>query len=238
MKRNSEDDIAIMIFSRKAREEHCYKRFTTYGRTTTEQRIAQLLIRHMQEVATSTGLPVYTVSSALQQGETFGERFTHAIQSIFDKGFQKVIAIGNDCLSLDRHLLLQARQQLTTRDVVVGPASDGGIYLLGISVAAFHSEQLANIRWQTSHLFEDIVRYAHTHLLEWTAFQELSDIDNPQSLLNALKAIPAGNTLYRQIINLLFFLPQQLPVAPCCGHTAYVLIQPFRGPPALKSIRS
>lgn len=68
----------------------------------------------------------------LQQGNDLGERMRNAFQSVFEQQYQKVVIIGSDCYELTSEILQQAFIKLNTTDVVIGPAKDGGYYLLGI----------------------------------------------------------------------------------------------------------
>ena len=66
-----------------------------------------------------------------QLGEDLGERMKSAFQWGFDKGYEKILIIGTDLWDLSKPLLENAFKQLDSNDYVIGPASDGGYYLLG-----------------------------------------------------------------------------------------------------------
>ena len=68
----------------------------------------------------------------LQEGITLGERMRNAFQWAFKKGYQNVVLIGSDLYDLKTEDLVEAFEILETRDFTVGPASDGGYYLLGM----------------------------------------------------------------------------------------------------------
>lgn len=68
----------------------------------------------------STNLTHFISDENSQIGDTFDEKITHAIQDIFNKGFEKVIVIGNDCLELKSNHLLKAAHSLRTNDFVLG----------------------------------------------------------------------------------------------------------------------
>lgn len=70
-----------------------------------------------------------------QQGKDLGEKMFNAFKSAFSNGYQKVIVIGCDCPEISRHLIDRAFTLLDTRDVVIGPALDGGYYLIGLKKA-------------------------------------------------------------------------------------------------------
>ncbi len=62
-----------------------------------------------------------------------GERLAAAFHDAFTAGASRVVAIGSDCLDVDGALLGRAFDLLTAADAVVGPATDGGYYLIGLS---------------------------------------------------------------------------------------------------------
>lgn len=67
----------------------------------------------------------------LQHGDDLGARMAAAFDGAFSEGFRKVVLIGTDCPQLTAAILSAAFAELDSNDVVVGPAADGGYYLLG-----------------------------------------------------------------------------------------------------------
>ncbi len=109
-----------------------------------------------------------------------GNRIEIAFRSAFAEGAQQVVAIGTDCIELDAELLEQAFTQLRTHDAVIGPALDGGYYLIGL--ARMLPEVFQGIPWSSTHTAA-VTRQrlaelqATVHLLP-----PLRDIDTPQDL--------------------------------------------------------
>ncbi|GGI56674.1 TIGR04282 family arsenosugar biosynthesis glycosyltransferase [Winogradskyella haliclonae] len=68
----------------------------------------------------------------LQQGNDLGERMQNAFEVLFSKKFKKIIIVGSDLLDLNEDTIKKAYQRLEENDAVIGPAEDGGYYLLGI----------------------------------------------------------------------------------------------------------
>lgn len=85
-----------------------------------------------------------------QSGNGLGERLKNAFAEAFEQGFSKVIAIGSDSPDLPENFLRQAFEGLDCHDVVIGPSSDGGYYLIGFSESTFVGEAFDNIAWSTS----------------------------------------------------------------------------------------
>ena len=67
-----------------------------------------------------------------QEGIDLGERMANAISTEFEKGFNQIIIIGTDMWDLNQENIEKAFKVLNNSDIVIGPASDGGYYLLGI----------------------------------------------------------------------------------------------------------
>src|SRR5690606_6446954 len=69
----------------------------------------------------------------VQQGDSLGKRMENAFESSFAKGYQKLVIIGTDCPGIDEVILENAFAKLEEHDIVIGPAMDGGYYLLGMT---------------------------------------------------------------------------------------------------------
>jgi uncharacterized protein len=69
----------------------------------------------------------------LQKGDNLGQRMAHAFQEGFAAGYQRICIIGTDNFELTPDILKEAFQSLHAVSAVVGPAKDGGYYLLGLT---------------------------------------------------------------------------------------------------------
>jgi len=88
---------------------------------------------------------------AMQTGETLGDRLSMAFsERFFFHRTDKIIAIGVDDPALDRQLLDHAFALLDSCEWVVGPATDGGYYLIGCRAAAYDSEVFMDVAWGTN----------------------------------------------------------------------------------------
>ncbi len=116
--------------------------------------------------------------SFVQQGQDLGERMSNAFASTFDSGIEKVVLIGTDCPTLQSQHLLQAFTALNDSDLVLGPATDGGYYLIGMKVRAAYLFE--GIAWSTSQVLSQTLHVASQHSLTTTLLPELYDIDTPE----------------------------------------------------------
>ncbi|MFB6257506.1 MAG: TIGR04282 family arsenosugar biosynthesis glycosyltransferase [Flavobacteriales bacterium] len=74
------------------------------------------------------------LSKKLQSEGGLGERMANAFLDAFSNGYERVVIIGTDCYELTtRHLQDAFKALRYDQEVVIGPASDGGYYLLGLS---------------------------------------------------------------------------------------------------------
>ncbi len=108
-----------------------------------------------------------------QVGEDLGIRMLHAFKDGFEAGYQKVLIIGSDLYDLTSEIIESAFGELNTNDVVIGPAEDGGYYLLGMK--SLEENIFKNKNWGTSSVRKDTLadlKDKKVHLL-----QELNDVD-------------------------------------------------------------
>ena len=81
----------------------------------------------------------------LQHGKDLGERMQSAFEHVFSKQFSKVIIVGSDLLDLSPEIIENAFNSLNDNDAVIGPAEDGGYYLLGMKT--LHKATFKNKDW-------------------------------------------------------------------------------------------
>ena len=108
-----------------------------------------------------------------QVGQDLGIRMLNAFKNSFDAGYEKVMIIGSDLYDLTPQNIDNAFQELDSNDVVIGPAEDGGYYLLGMN--ALQEKVFHNKNWGTATVRKDTLadlKDKKVHLLK-----ELNDVD-------------------------------------------------------------
>ena len=115
-----------------------------------------------------------------QIGGDLGDRITHAFQLAFDRGAKFVVTIGTDCPDLDASLLTSAFQKLIAHDLVIGAATDGGYYLIGLRRPI--PDLFQNITWSTAAVYQQTIAIAEKLKLSIANLPMLSDIDRPEDL--------------------------------------------------------
>ena len=114
----------------------------------------------------------------------------NAFEASFAQGYKKVCIIGSDCYELDTHILEEAFAQLDRKEVVIGPAKDGGYYLLGMR--KMHMHLFENKKWSTSSVLSDTLNDLKEANLSFYLLPELTDIDEEKDLITLEQ--PTGKT--------------------------------------------
>jgi len=112
--------------------------------------------------------------------DSLGTRMSHAFAEAFAGGAGRVVIIGTDCPGLTAALLRQAFGQLATHDLVVGPATDGGYYLLGMN--SLHPALFANKPWSTAAVLPATLADARRLGLRVAQLPTLADVDSAHDL--------------------------------------------------------
>lgn len=186
-------NIALLVFSLSTEAEMKNKPF--FG----QSNLAKSLSNHTKNVANQSGLPVIYFDETKQSGVTFAERFSNALQNVFDTGYDKVITIGNDCPQLDIRHILQAKEALTNGNSAIGPTFDGGFYLLGVSKDNFDYDSFLQFSWNSEVIYNEVFDSITTNYNDCLVLQKLRDIDFLEDVKKlSLRGIRDAN-VYRSI---------------------------------------
>lgn len=115
-----------------------------------------------------------------QGGGTLGERLSRVCDALFHTGFSAVILIGSDSPTLPTERITRALALLEARPVVIGPADDGGYYLLGLATRA--PSLFEDIEWSTERVFEQTLAKIRAENLAYEALPSHYDVDVPEDL--------------------------------------------------------
>ncbi len=115
-----------------------------------------------------------------QRGKDLGARMKAAFREAFARGSGRVVIIGSDCPGLRPPILRQAFRLLGDHKVVVGPAEDGGYYLLGM--AEFYPALFDRKKWSTSTVCEQTIQQLNKMNVSYRLLPELNDIDTQPDL--------------------------------------------------------
>lgn len=187
------------------------------------------------EQAEASLLPVIKCFSLDQKGESFGERFTDAIEQAFELGYDELIVTGSDTPDISAAIFRQAATRLRSDQLVLGPSTDGGVYLIGIHKELFRRDLFLNIPWLSSKVCESLQEYAAV-LNATIAYQEtFHDVD---SVCCIQRFAWSDSSWFHQLLAQLFAsvkkarMLQGDVVLTTYSHTTAGL----RGPPSIRSL--
>ena len=125
-------------------------------------------------------------SYRVQTGETLGRRLERAFEAALSdssdksEGVEGAAAVGSDTLGLTTALMTRALDGLASHDLVIGPAKDGGYYLIGMKKA--HPELFENMPWSQSGLLEKTLLAADRLKLSVLRLPTLCDLDRVEDV--------------------------------------------------------
>lgn len=109
-----------------------------------------------------------------------GQRLIYAFEQGFAAGLERILVVGSDCPGIGEAQLAQALTQLNSHDVVLGPAEDGGYYLIGLKGP--QPKLFESISWGQSCVLDQTVAIAVRRNLSVSLLTSLPDIDRPEDL--------------------------------------------------------
>jgi rSAM/selenodomain-associated transferase 1 len=129
-----------------------------------------------------------------------GDRMSASFREIFSKDFSKAVIIGTDVPDINSNLINAAAAKLDEHDIVIGPSSDGGYYLLGMK--RLLPEIFKDIEWSTSLVLQKTLDKIRLLNLTVGLLDELIDIDTEHDLNNWMNScIDLNNPVYKFVLN-------------------------------------
>ena len=166
------------------------------------------LLNHTSRECIESGIPVrwfwseptiYPISSTFavhkQQGKHLGQRMENAFETAFDDGMDEVVMIGTDCPEITAGRLLEAFDDLARVDVVIGPAKDGGYYLIGMK--AFHPDLFKEMPWSSGYLLQATLERCRSLQLSFILLPALLDIDELEDLQSSSMAFMVNAEVFK-----------------------------------------
>jgi len=122
-----------------------------------------------------------------QKGNDIGERMANAFIRSFSKGFHRVILVGADIPDLTAKIIDDAFSSLQKYPAVIGPALDGGYYLLGFNSNIFIPDVFEDIPWGTDRVYEQTLTGFEKKRLQVHTLPIWRDIDTYKDLVHFYK---------------------------------------------------
>lgn len=128
---------------------------------------------------------------------TIGRSLYHATNDLFAAGYSSVCLVNADSPTLPTAFLVAAVHRLRQPGdrIVLGPAADGGYYLIGLK--NFRERLFEEIDWSTDRVYRQTLARAHEIGVEIAALPEWYDVDDDQTLATLVDELLGGSTTYR-----------------------------------------
>ncbi len=134
--------------------------------------------------------------AARYQGEgDLGDRIRLAFGSAFGLGAKRVVVVGSDCPRLTSAHLRDALQRLAHVDIVLGPSTDGGYYLVALRAESGKRSVpvlFTGVPWSTADVLATTIAIAENNDLTYAVLETLPDVDLPEDLEDAALALAAA----------------------------------------------
>jgi rSAM/selenodomain-associated transferase 1 len=175
-------------------------------------RVYAVTIEHTLEAAVDSEARVVLSLAAAPSGEwapgiecsievqgtgDLGDRMADAFERRFSEGEESVIIIGSDCPLITPEHLQAAGEALADRDVVLGPAVDGGYWLVGQRRPGV--DLFSDIPWSSHDTLGTTRRRLAGIGAAWTELEELRDVDTREDLTAALNDSRLPEDLRRRL---------------------------------------
>lgn len=136
-------------------------------------------------------------ATIVQRGGSLGARINHVDAALRSRGRERLIFIGADCPALDSAYLARADTALERNDAVIGPASDGGVVLMG---ARRPWPELGDLAWSTSDLRTDLCARLHEQGWSIARLDMRADVDTIEDLTTAGDALVSDDRSARRAL--------------------------------------
>lgn len=138
-------------------------------------------VYYNNEIDENDNWAMHGYDQSMQAGGSIGERMASAFRESLENGrFEKVVIIGSDCPQITTHHIEDAFQLLEVNDLVLGPALDGGYYLIGLR--HFYPVLFTGIEWSSERVHQQTTQRARTLKISIANLEVLRDLDTIEDL--------------------------------------------------------
>lgn len=127
-----------------------------------------------------SGMVPAPIEAFAQEGVDLGERMYNAFLKLFEKGHRKVSLIGSDSPDMPKEFIEESFSLLDSARVVLGPAADGGYYLVAMN--ELMTAPFVNMRWSNDGVFKETVRRLEEKSVGYKLLKPWHDIDRVEDL--------------------------------------------------------
>lgn len=150
-----------------------YKKLIEHTVSVTKSVSATKQVYYSNEIVENDAWDASIFQKKKQEGPDLGSRMQHAFQQGFKEGFKNILIIGSDLYDITEADINKAFEALENNSFVIGPAQDGGYYLLGMK--QLHPKIFTNKSWGSANVLEETLKDigSEKHLL----LPQRNDID-------------------------------------------------------------
>ena len=170
--------LAASIGDEKALE--VYKELLLHTKNITQNIAADKFVFYHNEIVLDDIWNAAGFYKMLQADGDLGYKMEEAFATIFKRGYEKVLIIGSDCFQLNESILKEALHLLEQNDSVIGPANDGGYYLLGMD--RHYPHLFKGKTWSSPDVFLDTLLDIQKLKLSYSILPTLNDVDEEKDL--------------------------------------------------------
>lgn len=185
---------AIIVFQKNPKEGQTKTRLAATIGHPNAMRVYSELVRHAHEVVSNFDVHKYLYFSDfveddirwanyhkyVQSGEDLGVRMFNALDRVKNQGVERAVLIGTDCYQITTDIIQEALTSLKTHDYCIGPALDGGYYLIGARKP--NEEVFLNKEWSTENVFKEAIDSIQKINKTVHVLPALSDVDVEEDL--------------------------------------------------------
>ncbi len=131
--------------------------------------------------------PTWGYENQVQRGDDLGQRMYNVLAEHHAKGYDAAVLIGSDCLEIGPHHLTAAFEALKTYDVVIGPANDGGYYLIGTTKPLPYLFE--GIHWSSATVLSETLLKIKANQASLYLLESLNDLDDYEDYRKAKKRL-------------------------------------------------
>jgi rSAM/selenodomain-associated transferase 1 len=160
-----------------------YEQLLTHTSDFTSKVDADGFVYYSKNIAQNDNWDSEHFTKKIQVEGDLGIKMATAIKENIDAGYEKVVLIGSDCAEINETDIELAFEALNTSEVVIGPAIDGGYYLIGMRT--FIPSLFQDKSWSTPDLINETISTLKNQHINFSLLSEKSDIDYKKDLESA-----------------------------------------------------
>jgi rSAM/selenodomain-associated transferase 1 len=143
------------------------------------------------------------LSTRAQVGKTLGDRMRNAFSDVFAREAEQAVLLGSDLPDIDTRIIDTSFEFLGKTDGVVGPAIDGGYYLIGLRKDLFNGDLFSGIDWGTASVFRQTMGQFRAAGLNAHVLEARQDIDTHDDLVAFYRRSKANGLTHLKTIKFL-----------------------------------